>query len=139
MTMTTEFESDQPLERLLDKLEHRVNQVVAEVAHHAHQMRKQEIPITHSVAQALRNEFSRPLEVEGLEVRVDVEEFTPLQESRSGADLYVSLTREDKDERISKGMLVQSKRYDALKIAEERRRLRNQSARMRRRAHDASY
>jgi hypothetical protein len=52
--------------------------------------------------------------VGGIKVEVHLEEFSPQEESKSGADLYVSVVRRDHDYPTSKGMLVQSKRREAL-------------------------
>jgi hypothetical protein len=60
-------------------------------------------------------------------------------ESKIGADLYISLTRLDVDDPISKGVLIQAKRRNSLLRADARRRLRNQIARMRRRSKTDAY
>ncbi len=75
----------------------------------------------------------------GLALDVHVEEFTKSQEKVNGADLCISLVRRDTDEPISKGMLVQAKRRDAMIRSGEPRRLGNQCKNMHRRSKTASY
>jgi hypothetical protein len=128
------------LEELLGDLEERVDVAVSRVAEHAQALQKHEVPISSRLAQKIVDVVS---EVDtsgtGYKLEVFVEEFTPTEESRSGADLYISIVLKDDDTQISKGLLVQSKHRVALRKTDERRRLRNQSARMRRRAPDASH
>jgi hypothetical protein len=139
MTMTTEFENH-PQGALLEKLEVRVNSAVSRVAERGLAMDRHEEHLSSRLAQAIQDELEHfPITVEGVRVDVFVEEFTKVEESRCGADLYISIVRRDVDEPFGKGMLVQSKHKEALRKAEERRRLRNQSGRMRRRAPDDSY
>jgi hypothetical protein len=138
--MTLVTHDEEPIEALLSELQHRVDSVVSQAATHSHAMDKHETHLTSRLAHAIHAAIvAHPIEVDGLKLEVYVEEFNPMQESKSGADLYISIVRSDTGIPTSKGMLVQSKRREALKRPDERRRLRNQSARMRRRSPDGSY
>src|ERR1700722_5603120 len=102
--------SSPELEALLEELEGRIDEAVTNVAEHAHALQKHEVPISSRLAQTISHA------VEGLDtsdtgytLEVFVEEFSPTEESRSGADLYISVVLKDADVQISKGMLVQSK------------------------------
>jgi len=75
--------------------------------------------------------------VPGLALDVCAEEFTKPQEKVAGADLYISVVR--KDTQISKGILVQTKRREAMLRSGEPRRLGNQCKQMRRRSKKSSY
>ncbi|WP_271557662.1 hypothetical protein [Bradyrhizobium sp. CCBAU 45394] len=140
MTVTHDGEEGPPIEELLEALQNRIDSVVSQVAAHSHDMHKREDHTTSRLAGMISATIAdQPIAIEGLKVEVHVEEFEPLAESVSGADLYVSIVRRDHDFPTSKGMLVQSKRREALSRSDERRRLRNQSARMRRRSLTDSY
>jgi 5-methylcytosine-specific restriction endonuclease McrA len=135
MTLIEDVDQEPPIETLLHDLQQRVDSVVSQAAAHAHVMRKHETHLSSRLAHAISDSInSHPIEVKGLKLEVHVEEFDPQQESQSGADLYISIVRRDFGVPTSKGMLVQSQRREALGRADERRRLRNQSARMRRRS-----
>lgn len=75
----------------------------------------------------------------GLALDVHAEEFTKHQEKVAGADLYISVVRKDKDDPISKGMLVQTKRREAMLRSGEPQRLGNQCKQMYRRSKKSSY
>jgi hypothetical protein len=140
MTLIEDVDQEPPIETLLHDLQQRVDSVVSQAAAHAHVMRKHETHLSSRLAHAISDSInSHPIEVKGLKLEVHVEEFDPQQESQSGADLYISIVRRDFGVPTSKGMLVQSQRREALGRADERRRLRNQSARMRRRSENGSY
>ena len=133
--LTTGPTFSDPVEELLQKLEDRIDDVVDDVALHAYQTQKHEEPLTSRLAQAIYSELKRAtIEVPGLRLEVHAEEFTRVQEHKTGADLYISLVRMDYDIPVSKGLLVQSKRRSSLIYDEECRRLSNQANRMYRRS-----
>jgi hypothetical protein len=123
----------------LRELAARIDKKVERISKHAHQMAKEENPTTSNIAQAVKDIAEQYAEEQGVSLEVYVEEFPLTQEAKSGADLYISIVIGDGRERISKGMLVQAKRLEKLKRKDERRRLRNQSNRMRNRMVDDSY
>lgn len=134
MTLTIVGPAD-PLEELLQKLEDRINEAVEDAALHAYEIQKHEEPLTSRLAQAIYSELKRStIEAPGLKLEVHAEEFTRVQERRTGADLYISLVRMDYDFPVSKGVLVQAKRRVSLVNDEESRRLGNQAKRMYRRS-----
>ena len=124
-----------PVEELLQKLEDRIDDIVGDVALHAYQIQKHEEPLTSRLAQAIYDELKRTtIEVPGLKLEVHAEEFSHVQEHKTGADLYISLVRMDYDVPVSKGLLVQAKRRSSLINDEQSRRLGNQAKRMYRRS-----
>jgi hypothetical protein len=118
MTLIKDVGQEQPIETLLYELQHRVDSVVSQVAIHAHDMAKHETHLTSQLAHAIYAAISyHPIEVKGLKLEVHVEEFQPLEEHTSGADLYISIVRNDDRVSTSKGMLVQSKRRETRRYA----------------------
>jgi hypothetical protein len=90
MTLIKDVGQEQPIETLLYELQHRVDSVVSQVAIHAHDMAKHETHLTSQLAHAIYAAISyHPIEVKGLKLEVHVEEFQPLEEHTSGADLYI--------------------------------------------------
>jgi hypothetical protein len=133
--LTTGPTFSDPVEELLQKLENRIDAVVEDAALHAYDIQKHEEPLTSRLAQAIYSELrGAVIEVPGLKVEVHAEEFSRVQERRTGADLYISLVRLDYDIPVSKGILVQAKRRSSLINEEESRRLGNQAKRMYRRS-----
>jgi hypothetical protein len=143
VTTITGPTSDDPLEELLNEARGRIDAAVIMVARHHYQTPTQEHQLTARLAQAIESELRhQPIEVDGLRLEVFTQDLpdrgSGSMESKVGADLYISLDRLDEYNSISKGMLVQSKWHDSLTHADERRRLRNQIARMYRRS-SSSY
>jgi hypothetical protein len=136
-TDTTFFD---PFEQLLQELTDRVDAVVNRIAQESQQFGRHEEYTTsrlaHAINDAIRN---HPITAPGLALDVHAEEFTKPQEKVAGADLYISVVRKDKDDQISKGILVQTKRRDAMIRSGEPQRLGNQCKQMRRRSKKASY
>jgi hypothetical protein len=128
-----------PLDELLEKLAERIDTVVNQIASESYQLQRHEEFITSRLTQAITAAVrADPINVDGLTVEVHAEEFRPPQERKNGADLYVSLVRNDLEIPKSKGLLVQAKRRTSLLKSGEPRRLGNQSKRMYRRS-DESY
>lgn len=129
-----------PFEELLRQLIERIDDTVREVAIESRDFGRHEEPTTSRLAGAITSALrNHPITVPGLALDVHIEEFTKPEEHINGADLYISLVRKDEAEQVSKGMLVQSKRREAMLRSDEPQRLGNQCKRMRRRSKDASY
>jgi hypothetical protein len=129
-----------PLEQLLHDLAERVDSVVNGIAQESQQYGRYEEPTTSRLAQAINDAIrNHPITAPGLTLDVHAEEFTKRQEKIAGADLYISVVRKDRDNRISKGILVQAKRRDAMLRSDEPQRLGNQCKQMRRRSKKSSY
>ncbi|OKO73409.1 hypothetical protein [Bradyrhizobium sp. AS23.2] len=129
-----------PLEQLLHKLTERVDAVANGIANESQQFGRHEEPTTSRLAQAINNAIrNHPITAPGLTLDVHAEEFTRRQEKVAGADLYISIVRKDTDDQISKGILVQAKRRDAMLRSGEPQRLGNQCKQMYRRSKKASY
>jgi hypothetical protein len=129
-----------PLEQLLHDLAERVNSVVNGIAQESQQFGRHEEPTTSRLAQAINDAIrNHPITAPGLALDVHAEEFTKHQEKVAGADLYISVVRKDKDDPISKGMLVQTKRREAMLRSGEPQRLGNQCKQMYRRSKKSSY
>ena len=104
------------------------------------QFGRHEEPTTSRLAQAINDAIrNHPITAPGLALDVHAEEFTKHQEKVAGADLYISVVRKDKDDPISKGMLVQTKRREAMLRSGEPQRLGNQCKQMYRRSKKSSY
>jgi hypothetical protein len=126
------------LKSCFKKIEVRVDGIVTDIAIHSYQIERHEEFTTSRLAQAISDDLQKfPIEVPGLKLEVHAEEFEPIQERRTGADLYISLVRRDYDIPVSKGVLVQAKRRVSLLKSDESRRLGNQSKRMYRRSHSS--
>jgi hypothetical protein len=126
--------------KLLDELKTQIDVKVRAVSVHAYALEKEENPTTSNLAQAIKDvAASFTHNNPDIKIEVYIEEFSLAEESRSGADLYVSIVLKDGREDISKGILVQAKRREKLNKKAERRRLRNQSNRMRTRMPYDSY
>jgi hypothetical protein len=129
-----------PLEQLLHELTERVDAVVNGIASESQQFGRHEEYTTSRLAQAINDAIrNHPITAPGLALDVHAEEFTKPQEKVAGADLYISVVRKDKDDPTSKGILVQTKRRDAMLRSGEPQRLGNQCKQMRRRSKKASY
>jgi hypothetical protein len=127
-----------PLEQLLHELTERVDAVVDRIASESQQFRRHEEYTTSRLAQAINDAIrNHPITAPGLALDVHAEEFTKPQEKVAGADLYISVVR--KDTQISKGILVQTKRREAMHRSGEPQRLGNQCKQMRRRSKKSSY
>lgn len=121
-------------------LQTRIDEMVTAVSRHAYVLEKDENPTTSNLAQAIKDvakEFTN--EHPNVNIEVHVEEFSLDAESRSGADLYISIVIKGRRKPVSKGILVQAKRREKLNRKAERRRLRNQCNRMRTRMPYDSY
>jgi hypothetical protein len=95
ITTTGPIHSD-PLEPLLQRLAKQVDAVAKQIAVESYERERYEEPTTSRLAEAISAAVrSDPIEVSGLTVEVQVEEFTRSEESVNGADLYVSLVRND--------------------------------------------
>lgn len=122
-----------PLEELLRQLKERIDGAVNEIAAESYEMDRREEFTTSRIAQAIAAAVREPIAADGLRVEVQVEEFPPALERRTGADLYVSTVRKDLADPISKGVLVQAKRRVSVLKTSEQVRLSNQAKRMYRR------
>jgi len=117
----------------------RVDSAVDQITRESFQFGRHEEPTTSMLLQAINSAFrSDPVTAGPLALKVHAETFTRPQESHAGADVYVSLVREDLILPRSKGMLIQAKRRTALSKSGEPQRLGAQCKRMYRRSH-ASY
>src|SRR4051812_32819841 len=106
---------DDPLEELLRQLTERIDHTVRDIAVESRDFGRHEEPTTSRIAGAITSTLrNHPITVAGLALDVHIEEFTKPEEYVNGADLYISLVRKDKLEQVSKGMLVQSKRREAM-------------------------
>jgi hypothetical protein len=131
---------DELFEERLQDLEIEIDEAVLAVAQHANEMQQGEETITSRIAQAIKGRLNRTKPTAaGWNIEVYFEEFSKTEESRSGADMFISITANSSGNGINKGLLVQSKKRESLRRADERRRLRNQCNRMRTRAPDGSY
>lgn len=129
-----------PLEQLLQELTERVDAVANGIASESQQFGRHEEYTTSRLAQAINHAIrNHPITAPGLALDIHAEEFTKPQEKVAGADLYISLVRKDTDDQISKGILVQTKRRDAMIRSGEPQRLGNQCKQMYRRSKKASY
>jgi hypothetical protein len=142
--LTTGSTFHDPLEELLQEARQRIDNLVTAIAQHHYITGTQEHHLTPRIAQAIQDDLRHhPIEVDGLKLEVLSQDIPDrgggAMESKIGADLYISLTRFDVDDPISKGVLIQAKRRNSLLRADERRRLRNQIARMRRRSKTGAY
>jgi hypothetical protein len=140
MSLITLTDSDfhDPLEQLLHELTERVDAVVDRIASESQQFGRHEEYTTSRLAQAINDAIrNHQITAPGLALDVHAEEFTKPQEKVAGADLYISVVR--KDTQISKGILVQTKRREAMLRSGEPQRLGNQCKQMRRRSKKSSY
>lgn len=139
MTDTTEGERDRNEEELA-LIAALIDGIIAEICAHHYEGLAQEHQLTSRIAQAL-DERLRQIRVGNLTLKVDTREFPDKGagslEKPTGADLYISVVRQDDlGEGFSKGMLVQSKWDHAL--SKDRKRFREQAGKMLRRS-DSSY
>jgi hypothetical protein len=138
LTTTTGPTFHDPIEELLQRLEERVDDVVQSIVVQSSEIDRHEEFTTSRLAQGITYALqTEPITVPGLTLEVHAEEFKPLQEKKTGADLYISLVRKDSVFEVSKGLLVQAKRRVALIRHDESRRLGAQSKRMYRRSHSS--
>jgi hypothetical protein len=130
-----------PLEELLERMTERVDAVVNQIAAESYQLQRHEEPTTSRLAQAISSTLRNdPITVDSLTLEVHAEEFKRTEERKTGADLYISLVRNDLIfGPKSKGVLVQAKRRTSLLKSGEPRRLGNQSKRMYRRSNNSSF
>jgi hypothetical protein len=122
--------------RLRFVVDHRVKQVLKD----NYRAQTQEPALTASVAQAIMTELTHhPVVVDGLRLDVWLQNVPDRgansMERRTGADLYISIVRNDLTAPVSKGILVQSKWDHSL--ARDKKALRNQSRKMLRRSPDS--
>jgi hypothetical protein len=121
---TTRTTFHDPLEELLKRVTARVDEVVAQVAAESYQFERHEEFTTSRLAQGINSSLrDDPIIVDGLTLEVHLEEFKAIQEKQTGADLYISLVRNDLIlVPKHKGMLVQAKRRTTLLKSGEPRR-----------------
>jgi hypothetical protein len=137
---TTGEDHDSPLEAALAEIRTRIDEIVDEQCHRHYPALTQEHQFTSGLARIIEHEIDG-LEFDGLKLEVKAQDFPDrgrgALERQSGADLYLSLVRNDGDEPVSKGMLVQSKWDRALNRPAETQRLQQQSGKMLRHSRDS--
>jgi hypothetical protein len=133
---------DDPEEILLQRLKQRIGSAASDLAAEHHLRNTEEPVLTARLIQLIEDRIRlQPVDVLGLKLEWESQTMGSIgrtEELNSGADIYISIVREDNGRRDSKGMLVQVKREQSLvKRRSERVRLGEQCRKMRRRTNDA--
>lgn len=144
MALMTQLRSDfgDPEEVLLQRIRKRVDSAVTKLATEHYLRNTEEPTLTARLIQLIEERLQQePVDVPGLKFEWESQTMGSIgrtEEANSGADIYISIVREDNGRRDSKGMLVQAKREDSLeRRRSERVRLGTQCRKMRRRTGDA--
>src|SRR6266567_4557283 len=113
MTTTTEGHFEENEEELLHELALAIDEEAYIVCARHYKTYAQEPPVTSRIIQAIETRLRHhPIIVGGLRVEVvsvDMPDRRSDMERLTGADLYVSLVRRDREFPVSKGMLIQAK------------------------------
>jgi hypothetical protein len=135
----TEFDEERERKQALKTIEMLVDAVAKEVCERHYSAPTQEHQLSAKLAAEIEKEL-RGLKTPPFTVGVAVQDFPDkgrgAWERPVGADLYISVVRQDEDDTFSKGMLVQSK-WDHT-FFPDRKDVREQCARMLRRS-NSSY
>ncbi len=117
------------LENALAKIRGVIDETVRELCEKYHDSLIQEHQFTSRLLEAIERELKR-LEIDGVDLQVDARDFPDkgpgALEKKTGADAYISVVRTDGHEKISKGILVQSKWRKGLRRTSEQQRLADQ-------------
>lgn len=143
MTDTTSIGEDPDrFEQAVDLLGAMIDTAIANECARHYSARTQEHQLTSRLGKAIETVLEHH-PIEGFEVQIHTQDFPDrgpgALEKQAGADLYIALVREGEEDTVSKGILVQSKWDRALRVASERRKLREQAERMQRASRDGSY
>jgi hypothetical protein len=144
MALITQLRTDfgDPEEILLQRIKQRINSAVSKLATEHYLRNTEEPTLTARLIQLIEERLQQePVDVPGLKFEWESQTMGSIgrtEEANSGADIYISIVREDNGRHDSKGMLVQAKRQDSLeRRRSERARLGTQCRKMRKRTDDA--
>jgi hypothetical protein len=120
MALNTQLRTDfgDPEEILLQRIRQRVNSAVSKLATEHYLRNTEEPTLTARLIQLIEERLQQePVDVPGLKFEWESQTMGSIgrtEEANSGADIYISIVREDNGRHDSKGMLVQAKRQDSL-------------------------